>query len=87
MHTCVASMSKFELGYELHPHPAHLPDLAPCDFFLFPHIKNDCARKNVALTVIAETNAYYEWDFLEDIQEIERVEMNKCIELKCEWDQ
>jgi len=22
------------------PHPSHSPDLAPCDFFLFPKIKN-----------------------------------------------
>jgi hypothetical protein len=21
------------------PHPPHLPDLAPCDFFLFPKVK------------------------------------------------
>ena len=27
--------------YELIPHPAYLPDLAPSDFFLFPNLKKD----------------------------------------------
>ena len=28
-------------GYELIPHPACSPDLAPSDFFLFPNLKQD----------------------------------------------
>ena len=28
-------------GYELIPHPAYWPDLAPSDFFLFPNLKKD----------------------------------------------
>ena len=28
-------------GYELIPHSAYLPDLAPRDFFLFPNLKKD----------------------------------------------
>ena len=28
-------------GYELIPHPAYSPDLAPSDFFLFPNLKTD----------------------------------------------
>ena len=28
-------------GYELIPHPAYSPDLAPCDFLLFPNLKKD----------------------------------------------
>ena len=28
-------------GYELIPHPAYAPDLAPSDFFLFPNLKKD----------------------------------------------
>ena len=28
-------------GYELIPHPAYLPDLAPSDFFPFPNLKKD----------------------------------------------
>ena len=28
-------------GYELIPHPAYLPDLAPSNFFLFPNLIKD----------------------------------------------
>ena len=28
-------------GYELIPHPAYSPDLAPSDYFLFPNLKRD----------------------------------------------
>ena len=28
-------------GYELIPHPANSPDLAPSDYFLFPNLKKD----------------------------------------------
>ena len=28
-------------GYELIPHPAYSPDLAPSDFFLFPNLEKD----------------------------------------------
>ncbi|GBP18354.1 hypothetical protein EVAR_14747_1 [Eumeta japonica] len=28
-----------ELRYELLPHPAYSPDLAPCDYYLFPNLK------------------------------------------------
>ena len=35
--TCTVAMDAVERnGYELIPHPAYLPDLAPSDFFLFP---------------------------------------------------
>ncbi|KAG5341399.1 SETMR methyltransferase, partial [Acromyrmex heyeri] len=40
VHTCPASMAIFnEFRYELLPHPAYSPDLAPCDYFLFPNLK------------------------------------------------
>jgi len=29
----------FPFGYELLLHPAYSPDLAPCDYFLFPNLK------------------------------------------------
>ena len=42
VHTCNVAMDAVELnGYELIPHPAYLPDLAPSDFFLFPTLKKD----------------------------------------------
>ena len=42
VHTCKAAMDAVERnGYELIPHPAYSPDLAPSDFFLFPNLKKD----------------------------------------------
>ena len=38
VHTCKVAMDAVERnGYELIPHPANSPDLAPSDFFLFPN--------------------------------------------------
>ena len=35
-------MDAIELNrYELIPHPAYSPDLAPSDFFLFPNLEKD----------------------------------------------
>ena len=40
VHTCKVAMDGVERnGYELIPHPAYSPDLAPSDFFLFPNLK------------------------------------------------
>ena len=37
VHTCKVAMDAVEQNrYELIPHPAYSPDLAPSDFFLFP---------------------------------------------------
>ena len=42
VHTCKVAMDAVERnGYELIPHPAYLPDLAPNDFFLSPNLKKD----------------------------------------------
>ena len=42
VHTCKVAMDAVERnGYELIPHPAFSPDLAPSDFFLFPNLKKD----------------------------------------------
>ena len=42
VHTCKVAMDAVERnGYELIPHPAYLPDLAPSHFFLFPNLKKD----------------------------------------------
>ena len=42
VHTCRVAMDAVERnGYELIPHPAYSPDLAPSDFFLFPNLKKD----------------------------------------------
>ena len=42
VHTWKVAMDAVEQnGYELIPHPAYSPDLAPSDFFLFPNLKKD----------------------------------------------
>ena len=42
VHTCKVAMDTVERNrYELIPHPAYSPDLAPSDFFLFPDLKKD----------------------------------------------
>ena len=42
VHTCKVAMDAVERnGYELIPHPAYSPDLAPSDFFLFPNLEKD----------------------------------------------
>ena len=42
VHTCKVAMNAVERnGYELKPHPACSPDLAPSDFLLFPNLKKD----------------------------------------------
>ena len=42
VHTCKVAMDAVERNrYELIPHPAYSPDLAPSNFFLFPNLKKD----------------------------------------------
>ena len=42
VHTCRVAMDAVERNrYELIPHLAYSPDLAPIDFFLFPNLKKD----------------------------------------------
>ena len=42
VHTCQVAMDAAERnGYELVPHHAYSPDLAPSDFFPFPNLKRD----------------------------------------------
>ncbi|KAG5309730.1 MOS1T transposase, partial [Pseudoatta argentina] len=63
VHTCPALMAKFnEFRYEFLPHPAYSPDLAPCDYFLFPNLKKCFAEKGFTTReqLIAETEAYFE---------------------------
>jgi histone-lysine N-methyltransferase SETMAR len=42
--TIVREYLKQEQVVEL-PHPPYSPDLAPCDFFLFPSLKNNLAGR------------------------------------------
>lgn len=88
VHTCIVAMSKFkELKYKLLPHPPYSPDLAPCDYFLFPNLKKWLGGQKFSSNeeVISETNAYFEgleqFYFLEGILKLEK-RWTKCIELK-----
>jgi len=62
VHTCPASMVKFnEFRYELLPHPV-FARLAPCDYFLFSNLKKWFGGKRFTIReqLIAETEAYFE---------------------------
>jgi len=64
------------------PHPPHLPDLAPADFFLFPKIKTTLAGcrfqtiEEIQENAIRELRALTESAFQEAFQD-----WKKC----CEW--
>ena len=45
--SAVATVKLIELGYELLTHPPYSPDLAPCDIFLFPNLKNHSPDRNL----------------------------------------
>ena len=60
VHTCKVAMGAVERnGYELIPHPAHSPDLAPSDFFLFPNLKKDI--RGLHFRSDEEVTAVEEW--------------------------
>ena len=47
VHTCKIAMGAVEWNeYELIPHPAYSPDLAPSDYFLFPNLKKDFSGRH-----------------------------------------
>ena len=56
-----ATAKLIELGYELLFHPPYSPDLAPCDFFLFPNLKRSLAEQNLLSNKenIVATEAYF----------------------------
>lgn len=90
-HSCRLATEKLhQLRYELLPHPPYSPDLAPCDFFLFPNMKKWLGGKRFASNeeVIAATNAYFaEFDksyYLEGLKKLEN-RWSKCIELKGDY--
>lgn len=87
VHTCAIAMAKFhELHYELLSHPPYSPDLAPCDYFLFPNLKKWLGGKRFSSNeeIMHETNAYFEGlpksHYIEGIEKLEKRWM-KCIEL------
>ena len=84
-------MSKLvELGYELLPHSPYSPDLAPCDFFLFPNLKKSLAGQKFESNeeVIAATEAYFadlqKTDFSDGLKKLKH-RWAKFIELKGDY--
>ena len=59
--SAIATAKLVELRYELLPHPPYSPDLAPCDFFLFPNMKKWLGGKRFTSNeeVIAASEAYF----------------------------
>lgn len=88
--SAIATAKLVELRYELLPHPPYSPDLAPCDFFLFPNMKKWLGGKRFTSNeeVIAVTETYFaEFDksyFLDGLKKLE-YRWTKCIELKGDY--
>lgn len=62
-HKSLIAMGKInELRYEMLPHPPYSPDLAPCDFVLFPDLKKWLGGKKFSdnSEVIDAVNGYFE---------------------------
>ena len=90
-HTSAIAMAKIhELGYELLPHPPYSPDLAPCDYYLFPNMKKWLGGKRFTSNeeVEWETEAYFggfDAEYFSDgIKKLEH-RWAKCIELKGDY--
>ncbi|EFN78485.1 Histone-lysine N-methyltransferase SETMAR, partial [Harpegnathos saltator] len=86
----LATVKLVELGYELLPHPPYSPDLAPCDFFLFPNLKKSLAGQKFEPNeeVIAATETYFadleKTYFSGGLKKLEH-RWVKCIELKGDY--
>ncbi|KAG5327480.1 MOS1T transposase, partial [Pseudoatta argentina] len=89
--SAVATAKLIELRYEL-PHPPYSPNLAPCDFFLYPNLKKWLGGKKFTSNekVIAKTKAYFaEFDksyFSEGLKKWQK-RWEKCILLKVDYDE
>ena len=79
-----------DLHFQLLPHPAYSPDLAPSDFHLFPKLKNFLAGQKFGSNeeVIQVVNEYFEGleenHFKEGIGNLEK-RLAKCIELRGDY--
>ena len=86
-HTAQKTITKItELKYELLQHPPYSPDLAPSDFWLFPHLKKFLRGKHFSSNeeVIAVVEEYFaglaESHFHDGINKLED-RWTKCIDL------
>ena len=84
--SAVATVKLVELCYELLPHP----DLAPCDFFVFPNLKKSLAGQKFESNdqVIVVTETYFaniqKTCFSGGLKKLEHP-WNKCTELKGDY--
>jgi hypothetical protein len=91
VHTSLIAMSKIQqLKFELLRHPPYSPDLAPCDFHLFPNLKKWLGGKRFANDneVIDAVNDYFadldKSTYQSGITALEH-RWNKCIELNGDY--
>lgn len=75
---------------ELLPHPPYSPDLAPCDFFLFPRIKKELKGKsfnnieNLAKAVQAIVDGIPKEEYENSFQSWQN-RLQRCIEFNGEY--
>lgn len=85
-----ATAKLIELGYKLLPHPLYSPDLASCDFFLFPNLKKSFVRQKFESNeeTITTTEAYFavlqKTYFYDGLKKLEH-RWVKCIKLKGDY--
>ena len=91
VHTCAPVMAKLsDLRYELVDHPPYSPDLAPCDFFLFPKLKVHLGGEKFSTDdeVKVAVEAFFEEQdksfFCKGMQGLEK-RWKKCIELEGDY--
>ena len=87
VHTCKVSMDAVERnGYELIPHYAYLPDLAPSAFFLFPKLIKDIRglhfRSDEEVTAVEEWVNGKDLDFFSSELMALKHRWSKCITLE-----
>jgi histone-lysine N-methyltransferase SETMAR len=86
----VSKVAVADCGYELLPHPPYSPDLAPCDYFLFPMLKSVLKGKvfRTDVDMISAVNAYFEAHssdfYLKGLEKLEH-RWTKCISLQGQY--
>jgi len=91
VHTAqVATSAAQRCNFELLPHPAYSPDLAPSDFYLFPKLKSELAGQRYSSNgeVESAVNGYLDTlppsFFLEGLEMLQK-RWAKCISLKGDY--
>jgi hypothetical protein len=79
-----------ELGFILVPQPPYSPDLAPCDFFLFGHLKQHFEGKHFTRKdqVIAEVREVFDripLQTFENVMNDWQYRLRTCIQLGAEY--